>query len=104
MLAMLTILILQGIPTKAGAQTVNISARSSGKQFDGIRAQINKFIDKDNIDIDRDSGKIHINALISRKFNVTFDNGGGRSQFVRGVRNKFLLLVYAALQPVQHLI
>lgn len=36
MLAMLTILILQGIPTKAGAQTVNISARSSGKQFDGI--------------------------------------------------------------------
>ena len=36
MLAMLTILILQGIPTKAGAQTVNISARSNGKQFDGI--------------------------------------------------------------------
>ena len=33
---MLTILILQGIPTKAEAQTVNISARSSGKQFDGI--------------------------------------------------------------------
>lgn len=33
---MLTILILQGIPTKAGAQTVNISARSNGKQFDGI--------------------------------------------------------------------
>ena len=36
MLTVLGILILQGIPTKAGAQTVNISARSSGKQFDGI--------------------------------------------------------------------
>lgn len=36
MLAVLTILILHGIPSKAGAQTVNISARSSGKQFDGI--------------------------------------------------------------------
>jgi galactosylceramidase len=36
MLAVLTILILHGIPTKTGAQTVNISARSNGKQFDGI--------------------------------------------------------------------
>ncbi len=36
MLAVLTILILHGIPTKAGSQTVNISALSCGKQFDGI--------------------------------------------------------------------
>ena len=36
MLVVLAILILQGLPTASVAQTVSISARSSGKQFDGI--------------------------------------------------------------------
>ena len=36
MLVVLVILILQGLPTVSVTQTISISARSSGKQFDGI--------------------------------------------------------------------